>query len=265
MLGAIAALLLILPTLHHAEEGLGLGASWPFAILAALLFMLAAPVFTRPVRVQAGGALAAVAALFAAILFALTAPAYSPGAPRPLNIQHIVDRQSGESLFAISPAGEGAPSEMQTAATFALRDINGLSGGRYAAPAPAHDGIEVGAEIDAVVMQEFGRTVTMNFRANGADEIVLIAPDEAGLIETTIAGETERFAERGEKFIRCTGRACAAFSVTAVVGRTPAEWTVLGVRHGLDREGDALKAARPDWAVPAHAGDVRIAKSHISI
>lgn len=265
LIGVAAALLLWLPTLHHAEQGLGLGASWPFAMLAALLFVLAAPVFTQPARMPGSAILAALAVLFAGVLFALTAPAYSPSAPRPLNLQHVVDAQTGEALVALSPIGEPAPKELQRRATFGLREIKGLTGARYAAAASPHDGQAVGVEIVSSVLQEFGRTVSMRFRANGADEIVLIAPDDAALIETRVGGETIKFGERDEKIIRCSGRACADFSVIAVVGRTPVEWSVLGVHRGLGAEMETLKGARPDWAVPAHGGDVRIVLSHVSI
>lgn len=260
VLGAVAALLLWLPTLHHAEIGLGLGAAWPFAILAALLFMLAAPIVTSAARLRTAIVLAPLAALFGAGLLALTAPAYSPSAPRPLNIQHIVDAETGEAFWSLSPAEEHPPAEMQ-AATFKKREIKGLTGERFAAPAPAHDGQAIGVEIVSRVEQEPLRTVTLRLSANGADEIVLVIPEEAALVETTTGGEKSSFGESGEKYVRCAGRACADFSVTAVVGRTPADWTVIGVRHGLGPESDVLKAARPDWAVPAHGGDARLTLS----
>lgn len=261
ILGVVAALALWLPVLHHAEVGLGFGAAWPFAILAALLFMLAAPVVTRAERLRATIVLAPFAALFGAALLALTAPAYSAAAPRPLNIQHIVDAGTGEAVWSLSPAGEAPPAEIKAAATFEKREIKGLTGERFAAPAPAHEGRTIGVEVMSAVEQELGRTLTLRISANGADEIVLIAPDEAALIETQIAGEKSSFKERGEKVIRCLGRACSEFSVTMVVGQSPAEWTIIGVRRGLGPESDTVKAARPDWAVPAHGGDARLTLS----
>lgn len=257
VLSVVAALFLWLPVLHHAEIGLGLGAAWPFAALAALLFMLAAPIVASAARLRMAIVLAPLAALFGAALLALTAPAYSPSAPRPLNIQHIVDAETSEAFWSLSPSGERPPAEMKTA-TFEKREIKGLAGERFAAPAPAHDGQAIGVEILSSVEQEPLRTVTLRLSANGADEIVLVIPEDAALVETTIGGEKSSFEERGEKYVRCAGRACAEFSMTAVIGRTPADWTVIGVRRGLGPESDALKAARPDWAVPAHGGDARL-------
>lgn len=257
ILGLVAAIVLWAPTLHHAEVGLGLGAAWPFAIPGALIFMLAAPVTASSGKSAPLLVLAPALVLVGAIVLALTAPAYSPAAPRPLNLQHLVDAEKGDAVFSLSPAGEAPPSGLAALGQFEPRDIEGLSGKRFATPAPTHDGRAVGVKIDADVLQEFGRTVTLDFTANGADEILLLVPDDADLVETTIAGETTRFDKPGQKVIRCSGRACENFRVIAVVGRTSARWTILGLRYGLDASGDALKAARPASAVPAHGGDVR--------
>lgn len=265
VLGAFAALLLWLPTLHHAELGLGLGAAWPFAILAALLFMLAAPIVTGAARSRPLVALAPVAALFAAIVLAATAPAYSKAAPRPLNIQHLVDAEKGEAWWILSPNGDRPPAEMAALASFSKREIKGLSGARLAAPAPAHDGQAVTIEVAPVPGDGAGRALSLRLAANGADEIIVIAPEGAALADVAAGGEKLPFAGKGESVIRCSGRACADFSVVATVGDAPAEWTIIGVRHGLGADGDALKAARPDWAVPAHGGDVRMIVSRRTI
>lgn len=265
VLGAVAALALWLPALHHAEVGLGLGAAWPFAILAALLFMLAAPIVVSAARLRLSIVFAPVAALLAAVLLAATAPAYSPAAPRPLNIQHLVDADKGEAYWSLSPKGGRPPAGMAALASFSERKIAGLSGERLTAPAPAHDGQAVGVEIVSSVQGDAGRTLSLRLSANGADEIILIAPEEALLTDAAAGGEKSSFAGKGEKVIRCAGRACADFSVVATVGKAPADWTIIGVRHGLGPDGDALKAARPDWAVPAHGGDARLILSRQTI
>ncbi|MGE0180999.1 MAG: M20/M25/M40 family metallo-hydrolase [Parvularculaceae bacterium] len=265
LLGLAAALLLWLPALHHAEIGLGLGSAWPFAVLAALIFMLAAPIVTAETRLRPGVLLTPAALLFAAIVLAATARAYSPAAPRGFNIQHILDAQTGEAVFALAAGGEAPPASFSSVGDFEKREIKGLAGKRHAAAAPAHDGRAVGVDVVSSLDQEFGRTIALTFAANGADEILIIAPDEAGLVEARAGDEIASFDERGVKYIRCSGRACAEFSVTATVGLTPAEWTVLGVRHGLGAEGAPIDAVRPDWSVPVHGGDARLVLSRVSI
>ena len=154
---------------------------------------------------------------------------------------------------------------MAALATFGKRAFKGLSGERLAAPAPPHDGQAVGVEIAESRGDGSARTVSLRFAANGADAIIVIAPEEAALADATAGGEKSVFAGKSESVIRCAGRACADFSIVATVGEAPAEWTIVCVRYGLGADGDALKAARPDWAVPAHGGDVRMIVSRRTI
>jgi len=262
LLGSVTALILWGPMLHIAEIGLGLGAAWPFAIAGAMLFMLAAPVVTSIGRLAPAIMLAPCAALAAAIVLALTAPAYAPSAPRPLNILHLV--AGDQSVFSLSPRAEPPPKEMASA-QFTRRQIAGLDGDRLAAPAPSHDGRAVGVEIVSEVAREERRAVALRISAIDADEIVLTAPENSGLTEAAAGGETFVFDGRREATIRCVGRTCADFEVTLVVGAAPVELTFYSVRNGLGPEGAAVRALRPDWAVPVHGGDARIVISTQSI
>ncbi|MFZ5617166.1 MAG: M28 family peptidase [Pseudomonadota bacterium] len=264
-LAAIAALLLFATALHDAEVGLGLGAAAPSSVTAALLFMLTAPIITPAGKISRVTVMAPAIALLAAIILALTAPAYSPAAPRALNIHHILGANPGEAFWSLGSSGDRAPPAMTAIAPFERREIEGLTDARLAAPAPAHDGRAAGVEILSDDAGAAGRTVSVRFTANGADEIIVTAPEDAKLGEVTIGGETFALGGDGEKSIRCSGRACATFEARFVVGPQRAEWTILGVRHGLGPESEALRAARPNWAVPVHVGDARIVISKAAI
>ncbi|HNS85381.1 MAG TPA: M28 family peptidase [Parvularculaceae bacterium] len=264
LIGLAAALLLWLSALHHAEIGLGLGAAWPFAGIGALLFLMTAPALKAD-RASAAPLMASVFAWGAVIILAIVAPAYSSAAPRPLNIQHIVDADAGEAVFALSPSDERPPAANDLFSAFEKRRVKGLTGERYAAPAPPHDGAPLGAAAELSVTTEGGRGVKLDIAADGADEIHIIAPEEAGMREAVIAGEIFAFADGGDKRIRCSGRACEAFSLAAVINQEPSEWTLIAVRYGLDGNGAALATARPDWTAPVHGGDVRLTISRIKL
>lgn len=265
LIGVVAAFALWLPTLHYAEIGLGLGAAWPFAILGALLFMLAAPIVAPPAAPRLSNSLAPAALLVAAVALAITAPAYSPSAPRPLNIQHFVDGASAESFLALSAAGEKIPESMRAVSDFAERDIPGLDRRYLTAPAAAHDGAAVGVEVSSVEDGAQGRKISLKLRSNGADEIILIAPQEAKLTQAEAGGDSFDFTSGGPAYLRCSGRSCSEFEVGVTVGADPAEYVALAVRYGLGPEGEALKAARPDWATPIQNGDVRITLSRTTL
>lgn len=262
LLGSLAALLLWGPMLHIAEIGLGIGAAWPFAIAGALLFLLLAPLVSTSERLATTIALAPCAALAAAILLALSAPAYAPSAPRPLNILHLV--AGDQSVFSLSPRAEPPPKEMASA-KFTRRPVEGIDGERLAATAPPHDGRAVGVEIISIVPRFERREISLKVAAQGADEVVLTAPEGSGLSEVGAGGETFVFDSRREATIRCVGRACADFELRLVVGAAPVDLTLYGVRNGLGPEGAAVRALRPDWAVPVHGGDARIVLSTKSI
>ncbi len=264
-IGVAAALALNLPAFDLGEQALGLSVGWALSVFAALIASLAlalSPGF--PAR-RTFVLTSLVSALVAAIALALTVNAYSPDAPRALNIQHVVVADTKEAYFSLSPSNEKAPKELMDVAPFERRTIAGLEGERYAASAPAHDGVPVGVSIVSDVPGAVGRTVSLVFSGAGADEIVIRVPDEAAFVEAGINGEKHSFDERGDKTIRCSGRACATFALVAVVGRAPAEWTVYGIRRGLGAAGQSLEDARPDWTTPIQGGDTRVIVSTVAI
>jgi len=266
LLGSVAALLLWLSTLHHAEIGLGLGSAWPFSLIGALLFMMA--VFATPQISDRAPAImmsVSVIAWIAAIIAAVTVPAYSIVAPRPLNIQHIDVAGSGESYFALSPTNEPPPAAMLENFNFAKRTIGGLKREYFAADAPAHNEMPVGVDKSASDKGDNSRSVSLQLQANGADEIILVAPEEARLSLVNAGDETFAFGQISGGQIRCYGRSCADFTVSLEVGAEEVEWTIIGVHYGLGEKGAEVADTRPEWAVPIQSGDARLVVSQTSI
>lgn len=264
LVAVVAALILLLPTLHHAEVGLGLGAAGLFAIPAALLFMLAAPA-VGPVSPRVRYILAPAAALVATIVLAATAPAYSTAAPRPLNILHVVDAQSGKSVLTIAPAGQTPPPVMTTERRFDREKIAGLTGERYATPAAPHDRPPVVIALSHVESVNGRRTMRVQMQSRGADELVVMAPASAQLTKVIAAGETTTFTGEDETIIRCSGRSCATFAFDVEIGATAAEWTILSQWRGLDAEGADLASLRPSDATPIQGGDTRVTVFRVDI
>jgi hypothetical protein len=264
-IGAAASLALWLTTLHHAEIGLGLGAAWPFAGLGAMLFMLVAPMATPRETPRASYVLVPAAGLFAAVVLAATTSAYSPAAPRPLNIQHFVVARTGEAFLAISPKSDRPPTKMSKAFDFADRRIDALDRDYLATSAKAHDGAAVGIEHIAETVERESRRLDVRLRSNGADEVLLAALPGAGISSVNAGGEDFPMARDKMIYVRCVGRACADFNIAVTVGNEPAAVSLLGVRNGLGPVGAALAATRPAWASPVQGGDIRLVVSETSL
>jgi len=258
LIALAAAIVLWAPMLHFAEVGLGMGSAWPFAVVAALIFMLAAPILKTGDRLSRGVMLGLSAALVLAVGLALFAPAYADRTPRGLNIAHVIGAGNDESYWSLGASREAAPKEMSAVVEFQRVRIKGLQGERTAAFAPRHDGEPVGVEIVSATSQAGRRKLLLRLRANGADQIVLEAPETAGLVAASVGGMSSSFDGEGRRTIACTGRSCETFEATVELRGEAVEWTVYGIRYGLGPESAEILAARPSWATPVHGGDTRI-------
>lgn len=260
-----AAFAINLPLFDLGEQALGFRVGAVLAMAGALIASLA--LMSSP-DIAARRTLVAtilLSGLIGAIALAVTVPAYSSAAPRPLNIQHVVEEATGAAYFSLSPPGEDAPRAMAAVAPFERIMIEGLKGERVAARAPRHDGVAIGVEILSDAAQGDARDVAVQFSANGADELVISAPSDAALSAAMIDGETFSFDGAGERTFRCVGRACSTFLLRARVGAAPAAWTVYSIRRGLGAESAAMQRSRPGKATPIHGGDTRLVISKVTI
>lgn len=265
---ALLALIIFTPALHLAEIGLGFATAAIFAVVAASIFMVAAPLaLGGETRVGLAPFVAVIAALTVSVGAALAVPAYSEAKPQPLNIQYYVDADAKDAKWLLSTApGEPAPKAMEDVAPFARLDIEGLAKARLAAPAPF---LETAAPEIVVVADETAgdaRTLRVAIAANGADQVLIRIPEEAraaGFVQGARAGE---FGIEGPQSLYCFGRACdgAEFEVT-LRAAAPADWLVFGVQFGLPYGAWPLVNARPATATPIQNGDVIIVRTKKTI
>jgi hypothetical protein len=186
---------------------------------------------------------------------AVHAPAHSFDAPQGVNIEHVVDVDTGQSAAFLQTQG-APPAAMLAAAKFEpvriARDPE-----RMGVLLPPHDLKPVGV---AMRSEKFanGRRLALRLQANGADEIYIYAPPAAKVRVLTIDGERHALVGDGGAIVRCVGRACATFEFVAEVGAEPADWRIVGRRYGSGTQTQAMTRARPQTAVPVHTGDVRV-------
>jgi hypothetical protein len=267
----LAALLLFLtlgPTLALVEMLLGHGAAWSFAPLAALILLpwlieltpLAASVARKPVL----GALAAVA-LLTWIGAALT-PAYSQDRKQKFGIEYVWDAEANRARWMVVNDGEPLPEAI--AAPFTSGTEVPWSGRRrWAAPA---EGAAQAATLQPLgeVRSAAARRISLRIAANGAEDIAIQAPPEAGITGFRAGSFTRSFPLDGPKdgyALRCRGRSCNGLTIEIAAGNAPVPLTVIGTRPGLPNAARALVQARPAHAAPQYSPDATISVDRLKL
>ncbi|MCF6329183.1 MAG: M20/M25/M40 family metallo-hydrolase [Henriciella sp.] len=262
IIATLAFAIIALPLAQLGEIGLFIEGAAPFAIVAGLLFVFAAP-FTLnedaqmwPQRQQ----ITLVAAgIFAAFTIAsLLVPAHSHTAPRGLSVRHVQDAGSGAAHWIFS-GRETPPKAMRDMAGEVTLGEHPVLGERQLAPAPrfASAGLSVVIVADGITDEE--RNITIDMSAPDADRMWISLEGEPVVTALLFKGEVIEATDTPLHFINCTGRSCASSTLTLYFDAdTPApELMVMAQRYGLGPESEPLLAARPDWAVAQHSGDQR--------
>jgi hypothetical protein len=111
--------------------------------------------------------------------------------------------------------------------------------------------------------------VKVRLRAKGAEQITLIAPEEAHIRRAGVAGFLRPIgtADTSGKFtITCTGRSCdGAELMIDLLSAKPVLFTIVGARSGLPASAASLVRARPRFARPQYTADETLAVSHVSL
>ncbi len=264
---AVLALVLIVPALGFAEDGLTLAMGWAFAALAGL----AAFVTLAPLRPSAGAAAALAAGLAGAAVLAfglaLQVPAYSPAMPRHLTLQHwqpaAPAASSGPGAWWVASGDAGPlPAALEALGPFSMTKLPGLADPRLAAAAPRQALPEAQAAPALTVLSssETGgvRRLELEVRSGGARRTTVIVPEEAGMIRFDGGGAQTVFEAPGRRRLTCSGRACASWRFAVELTGPPQAWEVRAGWPGLGPAGAPLVAARPEDSVPAHDGDMQI-------
>jgi hypothetical protein len=141
---------------------------------------------------------------------------------------------------------------------------------RWLVRAPTAPGIEP-AMIEQLESERYGleRAVRVRLHANGAQQITLIAPEEAHIRSAGVAGFVRPIgsADTSGKFtITCAGRSCDGAELTIeLLSANPVVFTVVGARGGLPASAAPLVRARPRFARPQYTADETLAVTHVSL
>jgi hypothetical protein len=261
----------------EAIFGLGPAAAGVLALLAALL----APLWLGLGRLRRPLVLAVALASAVATAIAVTRPAYSEARPRRLSLLYHLDADSGAARWIVG-ADAPLPAALHAAADF------GPAGPAFAWDTDASPSFVAPAEgpppelappvvepatDDAPPLAQGRRVVVRVRSAREARVMALFVPEAAGLRRVTMNGrELPPYPEHRRKYV-AGGEIYGLIAPPAegvLVGleldhEGPVEAVVWDVSEGLPPAGEALRAARPAWAVPSHGGDRTMLSRRISL
>jgi hypothetical protein len=249
-LAALAAMLVWIGFAAQGEAIMGLQAHFLFTVPVAFGLMALLPVMRAdelsPGAWRASLSISLLVAVAAAVI-AGSEPAYSPERPERLNLRYV---EKDGNAWVLADAVERLPQSLRAAAEFSdtpqlvevARGYSALIGtSQFTAP---YAGVS-----------RRGNTVTLEFYGSRtADGMALIVP--GGLKTVTVAGLRVP-APPGQVILNCGTPDCARVPVVLEFSDSVPGRVLLVEQHrGLPPKLDAIKRARPDWAVPSQAGDM---------
>ena len=266
-LGAGVFALLALPLTALGESGLFVENSAPFSVIIILLFAYIAPLIWPQDKALLRSfwlsLVGTIAVMSACLIASLLVPAYSKDTPRGVSITHIQSTNFEETVWSVS-GNEKVPADMLSAAPFETGSLPVFGGPRQIAPA---------TKIDADLSVNFIKnTVTDGIR--NAEIAVLGADTDRFALswsqETLTALSINGINIDNPDTVRnimCSGRSCRNLTLTLSFPVEDEAFLIdiLSSRFGLGAQGEALMAARPDWAIPRQLGDSRLQHLRINL
>jgi hypothetical protein len=275
-IGALAGLLLLYLSwgelLWALEDLFSPGPLWIVAPTAAIMIapalLEAHALFTRVTRRLVLLGSAAIALI--AWMVAGTTPAYSQDRQQRFTIEHLTYFPSGRSDWSILNDEAALPPAYQTAGKWRLGKLPFSERQRWFAAAPGDAAVQPPAiQLLESLVTGNERKIRLRLKANGAERIALIAPEDAHIRSAGSAGFVRPFGEEesSAKFtISCTGRSCDGAELMMDIGSAkPVIFTIVGSRNGLPASADGLVQARPKFARPQYTPDETVTIARVKL
>ncbi len=266
--GSIAAIAILYLTwgamLALLEELLNSGPMWLFAPLGSLLILpvlIEAKPLIDAARLRQVSGIAGGLALLSWVA-AAAAPAYSADRQQRFVIEHVTNANARKAYWSVLNGKARLPDAYRAAGDWRWAKLDHSDGERWVADAPPATTGPPAIEPVATLRSGSERTIRLRLRPNGAERLVLIAPEDARIRAAGTGGfvrPIDAAAEDGKYVISCFGRSCDGMVLDIVTGQPkPIEFTLVGSRRGLPQSAAPLVAARPRFARPQYAPDQTI-------
>lgn len=262
LLAACVYVLVNLPMLGFALAGLG-GTAAPFAMLWTIPVVIVVISLPSPKYMRLP--LASVGVLTVAMIAAAAfVPTHTAKAPRGLSVQHIV---SDSGSFVQLSGRETPPrallesGDLTESATFTYTALSDAKIPAYARPRwtrAAKTAPDIEATLSVLSDIVIGETRRVNIRiiAPTTDRLHL-APHSGAAMWTSlsvqgVAVEPTRWG------LRIAGRRVRDMQIDITLPANQPLGQIAFTRFGLGDDMAALSTARPEWALPRQAGDIRV-------
>ena len=276
IIGGLAGLVFLYLTwgemLAQLEEIFSPGPLWVVAPLASVV-VVAALVEAQPILREARrSALIAVAALLALIGWGAAAamPAYSPEHQQRFTIEHVTEFPAKRSSWSVINDGRRLPRTYERLTEWHEGKLSFSQRSRELAPAPPLAGIRPPSiQLIESIATGNERRLRLRLTTNGAERIILVAPEEARIRSTGVAGFVRPISgpnSSGRFTITCTGRSCDGVElVIDALSAKPIALTLVGARNGLPASAAPLLQSRPPNARPQYVPDETLTISHVNL
>jgi hypothetical protein len=274
--GLVAALLWF-PTLIFLYDGLGLAGLLVTALLLVFVFSTLGPL------AGGGGPLGRkwlpLAAVVLGLIFAVQAflaTPFSPESPRPMSLQLHQDADTGSARWLVF--GPPLPAPLREAARFAQQPTvpypwSPPQARAYVAPAPKLPGSPPVLSVLADSIISGKRHLRLRLTSpRGAAAGLLYIPTAANIETLKVQGQVipppADAARAGGpwRIVSDVTLPLEGTELELVLGETkPLDWYVADRSNGLPPAGEALRKARPAWAVPIQNGDTTTVSRKVKI
>ena len=254
------------------EELVNQGPLWAFAPLGGLVLLPwlieAKPLMEAFPRKHVTAAAALLAT--AAWVPAAAAPRYSADRQQQFTLQYVVDPAGRQPVWSIVNDRAPLPDSLTRFGRWEQGRLEALGQRlRWIAPAPVQAGFAP-PRVPLVEQSAVpgGRRLRFRVQANGADSVMLVAPEDATVLAAGAPGGLQKIhaAESdGPYTLSCTGRSCEGALLELVVGPKPVTLTVLGTHWRLPPAAQPILAAKPANAQPQYLPDATILVGRVQV
>jgi hypothetical protein len=195
-------------------------------------------------------------------------PATSADRQQQFSIEHVTNRSTGRTSWAIANDGGPLPPAFGRMAKWRLDKVPYSARMRWQAPAAAADSPRGAVRVIGQVGESGKRRIRLRLERGGADTLTLLLPASARIEAAGLPGRQRPLKppKTGNYSIFCGGRGCEGAVIDVVTGSAkPVTATLVSRRFGLPTVAGPLLSAKPLHARPQYVPDSTVSLERVRL